>query len=376
MNVLAATEVRNNGRNSLRRRWLGGILLAALLSSASSTTYASIWPQWEAYKQRFIQQDGRVIEFSQQDRTTSEGQAYAMFHALVAGDRTTFQRLLEWTNQNLASGDLKTHLPAWLWGKRKNGRWGVIDANSASDADLWMAWTLLQAGRIWGHPDYHALGLALLRQIEQREVASLPQLGKMLLPGATGFHPKPDLWRLNLSYLSPQLLRALSRYGDRQLWEEVLANTVTLLEKSTQQGIAPDWIDYQANGNITAAPGVATDKIGYDAVRIYLWTGMLASAEPLRGQLARILDVGCMPAMPDSEGANAVARQLALAPLLKTRHQRRCLAQVIQAADQQWQRNLLGDPARYYDQNLSMFALGWLEKRFAFTSQGDLLISP
>ena len=43
---------------------------------------------------------GRVIDLSQEDkRSTSEGQAYAMFFALVANDQAMFDRLLGWTKR-------------------------------------------------------------------------------------------------------------------------------------------------------------------------------------------------------------------------------------------------------------------------------------
>lgn len=45
------------------------------------------WPLWQAYGQRMIAGDGRVLDRTAGDRTTSEGQAYAMFFALVANDR-------------------------------------------------------------------------------------------------------------------------------------------------------------------------------------------------------------------------------------------------------------------------------------------------
>ena len=40
-----------------------------------------------------------------------------MFFALVANDRARFDKLLSWTEANLAGGDLTQRLPAWSWGK-------------------------------------------------------------------------------------------------------------------------------------------------------------------------------------------------------------------------------------------------------------------
>src|SRR5258707_15609965 len=105
---------------------------------------------WKSYSAAFMDNQIRVIDHDAGDRTTSEGQAYAMFFALVANDRPRFDGLLRWTEINLASGDLTQHLPAWLWGRdAKTNQWGVLDANSASDADIWMAYSLVEAGRLW-----------------------------------------------------------------------------------------------------------------------------------------------------------------------------------------------------------------------------------
>jgi len=92
------------------------ILLVLLTWSAGATAQAADWPLWENFRRHAIQSDGRVIERRADDRTTSEAQAYALFFALVANDRAQFERLLSWTQNNLANGDLRAQQPAWLWG--------------------------------------------------------------------------------------------------------------------------------------------------------------------------------------------------------------------------------------------------------------------
>ena len=84
-----------------------------------------------------------------------------MFFALVANDRARFDKLLGWTQDNLAGGDLTQRLPAWSWGKSPDGSWKILDPNPASDADLWMAYALLEAGRLWHEPRYEKLGTAM-----------------------------------------------------------------------------------------------------------------------------------------------------------------------------------------------------------------------
>src|SRR5690606_41062597 len=113
-----------------------------------------------------------VLESSlEKNHSTSEGQSYALFFALVANDRERFERIWRWSREILAGNDPQNMLPAWLWGQGKDGKWQVQDANSASDADLWFVYALLEADRLWQKPAYRADALALLAQrSEERRV--------------------------------------------------------------------------------------------------------------------------------------------------------------------------------------------------------------
>ena len=116
--------------------------------------------------------------------STSEGQSYGLFFALAANDRAGFDKLLTWTQNNLAEGDLKQHLPGWLWGKKDDEQWTLLDSNSASDSDLWIAWALLEAGRLWQQPQYTETGKALLARIVAEEcVRHLPSHQALSLYG-------------------------------------------------------------------------------------------------------------------------------------------------------------------------------------------------
>ena len=93
-----------------------------------------------------MSESGRVIDPSDARKiTTSEGQSYGLFFALAANDRKAFDLLLAWTRDNLAEGDLAQHLPARL-GKKDDETRAVIDPNSASDADIWIAGRCLKPG--------------------------------------------------------------------------------------------------------------------------------------------------------------------------------------------------------------------------------------
>ena len=106
-------------------------LLAGLGSHPAEAQ--STWPFWDQYAKHFLSPQARVIDPDRNDMTTSEGQSYALFFSLVANDRSSFQNILAWTDNNLAQGDVSKNLPAWSWGRNSDGSWGVLDPNSASD---------------------------------------------------------------------------------------------------------------------------------------------------------------------------------------------------------------------------------------------------
>ena len=225
---------------------------------------------WVRYVATFVAGDGRVIDRSAADRSTSEGQAYALFFALVADDRALFDRLLHWTEQNLAQGDLSRQLPAWHWGKRRDGGWGVIDANSASDADLWLAYALLEAGRLWSQPRYGELARGVLGNVAAREIAQVAGAGTVLLPGPSGFALDGG-YRVNPSYEPPQVLRRLAQLPGP--WRALAESAARRLQAFASGGAVPDWAVVRPGRPLSEDP-VHGRTGSYDAIRAYLWVGM------------------------------------------------------------------------------------------------------
>ncbi|MFM7426217.1 MAG: glycosyl hydrolase family 8, partial [Elainella sp.] len=53
--------------------------------AATAATPDLLQQSWQIYSQRFIQGDGRIIDREANDRSTSEGQAYALMRAVWIG---------------------------------------------------------------------------------------------------------------------------------------------------------------------------------------------------------------------------------------------------------------------------------------------------
>jgi endoglucanase len=394
---------------------VGLVFLTGVLGS--SCRAQSNWPLWDKYAQRFIDdKTGRVIDPSGGDRTTSESQAYGMFFALVANDHNRFDSMLNWTINNLAQGDITQHLPAWDWGKATDGQWHALDMNSASDADMWIAYDLLEAGRIWKNPRYEGWGRVLMDNIAQQEIANVPCIGKaggpMLLPAPEGFHPQPDTWILNPSYVPLPVLQRLNTEQPGGPWSTMMHELPQLLGDTSVGGYAMDWAQCQAGKGWLAVPlpGVVPKENhppdngqtkgqasappaaygSYDAIRVYLWAGMantgmsyakdLPKAVPGMANYLKLHNTP--PLQIDSSGKvitpdGPVGFSAALIPYLQALG----MGDIAQTEMYRLEGSkdpvtgLYGSTASYYDQNLILFSIAWSEQRFRFDKQGDLLLS-
>lgn len=373
-----------------RNRWWRMVLLGVAWSMAMGASAGSCaWPDWERFKVSTLSDDGRVIDASTpQQVTVSEGQAYALVFALVANDRATFDKVLTWTQNNLAQGDLTQHLPAWQWGRQKTkegapASWGVLDSNAASDADIWIAYALLEAGRLWHERAYTALGSALARIIVARETAELPGLGRAVLPGPVGFHPTADRWRLNPSYVPLQVMQQLAAaLPEQPAWQAMLPSSLRLVTQTASRGYSPDWVVF-ANGK-GFQPDEDTQAEGaYNAIRVYLWAGMLASNAPNRDDILHaflpLADyIGVHAAPPervDTRTGTAGPHDgnggfsAAVAPFLAALGR----ADAAKAQVQRSRRLATETPPGYYSQVLMLFGLGYLDGLYRFDTHGALV---
>jgi endoglucanase len=127
----------------------------------------------------------------------------------------------------------------------------------------------------------------------------------------------------------------------------------------------------------------------YDAIRVYLWAGMLDPRTPGRAAilesmpgLARHLTHSVIPPAVITAGgkirerrsgpgfsAAAIPYLDALGQKVLAEKQQQRLASFLDASS-----GLYDSPPRYYDQNLALFATGWSEGRFRFGADGALIV--
>lgn len=356
--------------------------ICALFLAASAHGAGSDWPFWDRFATAFVDRNGRVVDWNEDGRTVSEGQAYALFFSLVANDQRTFDRILGWTRSELTPRGMDQQLPAWLWGRRNDQSWGVLDANSATDADLWIAYSLIEAGRLWDEPDYTTLGRRLLDAVAACCVVR--HAGRrLLLPGPEGFTESDGTVRINLSYYVPVQLRLFAAVQPDGPWGTLLTDYIELLGAVAPLGRVPDWVRLAPASDGQSIPfGVPGS---YDAIRVYLWNAIGPSdglGERARDALRGFASLNrALPHTPERwtnangglSGTAPVGYHGALYPFWRAVDADELAHRARSALEAAEVGGLYGAPARYYDQALIGFGLGYSSGHYRFDDDGRLL---
>lgn len=198
------------------------------------------------------------------DITTSEGQSYIMFRAVAHNDRKTFDRTYKWTKKNLQQSN---KLFAWLWGKDKQGKYKVMDRNSATDADINIAYALIKAYERWKNKKYLDEALPIIHSIWRNETRKVDG-HRVLMPGFV--QARSNKVEVNPSYFHPYAFRFFAKYDDRHDWIKIIDSSyyyVMEASSKTATGLPPNWFLIE-NGKVVMEDGERSD-FSYDAVRVF-----------------------------------------------------------------------------------------------------------
>lgn len=216
------------------------------------------------YKKNYMTKDGRIMDPSKNNITTSEGQAYMMLRSALSKDRKTFDLTYQWSKNNLQRKD---KLFSWLWGESFSGEYKVLDHNSASDADIDIATALIIAYEKWGDKEYKEGVNEVINGIWDYETKIID--GKrVLMPGVN--QTFSENIEVNPSYFAPYAFRNFQKYDETHNWNELVDSSYYYLEKvaaKTKTGLAPNWFLVQ-NGEIVLEASPKSD-FSYDAIRVF-----------------------------------------------------------------------------------------------------------
>lgn len=219
---------------------------------------------YEVYKKDYMTKEGRIIDPDKCDITTSEGQSYMLFMSKALNDKKTFDLVYTWTKKNLKRKD---NLFSWTWGKGQDGKYKVLDYNSASDADIDIAFCLISAYESWKDKKYLKDAIPIINSIWNKET-KLIGLRRVLMPGVAQVTSQKI--EINPSYFSPYAFKVFNKYNRRHNWNKLVDSSYYYLNsviKKTKTGLPPNWFLIQ-NGRIVLENSERSD-FSYDAIRIF-----------------------------------------------------------------------------------------------------------
>lgn len=225
---------------------------------------------WKAYKKKFIQSDGRVIDHKGGNVSTSEGQAYAMLRAVWMRDRETFDSVWRWAVNNLNSQVRSDRLFAWKWGLRPDNTWGILDVNCATDADQLIAFSLFRAAERFAEPHYAEAAQALLPDLWSKTTLEVHGTRYSL---AGDWRPPTGPLPLNPSYQMPFVYRTFAANDQNHAWKRVVDSSYKVLESCRSAvGLPADWchLDRETGKlSLDLSPESRFSDFGYEAFRVY-----------------------------------------------------------------------------------------------------------
>lgn len=293
---------RSNGRHRARRRrrdiavaavvavvavLVGGVRLADDVQQAAAVVAADrpmvasdktlLSDLWRVYQETYIEAGtNRTMDLQDGGVTTSEGQGYTMLRAVWMDDQQTFADSWQWTKDNLQQDDSRL---SGRFGERPDGSYGIQEdlggGNSATGADVDVAFALLMAYSRWQEDDYLYDALPLVDAVWEQSVVTVDG-APVLVADDRERGPREDVV-VNPSGLAPYAYRVFDRVDPDHDWMALVDGSYALLQELVEQpldadrvaGLPPDWVRLDPRtGEFSAPGGDLTTQFGSEALRL------------------------------------------------------------------------------------------------------------
>jgi endoglucanase len=186
-----------------------------------------------------------------------------MLLSQVAGDESAERAIWSWTERHLltSEGLLACHA-------RIDGT--ILDAQSAADADVLMAFALLRSAAVSDHTAQSS-GRAIARSILDREIVA--SRGPVLVAGRWAATVRPVV--VNPSYFMLSVFDELTDLTGDSRWSRASTRSVGLVDEATEGGchLPSDWTHLIGGSLVSVGrPGTRLPaRYGADAVRLPIW---------------------------------------------------------------------------------------------------------
>jgi endoglucanase len=273
---------------------LFALMTAVAFGCASASTAFSAPPSiraddWAAYRSKFLDRTGRIVDDANGDISHSEGQGYGLLLAVLAQSKPDFDLIWSFTRDELLLRN--DGLAAWKWDPATSPHVG--DANNATDGDLLITYSLALAARTWQAPEFAATAAHMADTIARTAIVE-NQDRAILLPANAGFtaDERPDGPVVNPSYWIYETFPIMALLAPNPAWDRLRNDGLDILKQASMgpRNLPPDWVSLRTMPK--PAKGFEPE-FGYNSVRIplYLIRAGIADRTLLAG-LATGMSVG------------------------------------------------------------------------------------
>lgn len=233
---------------------------------------------WNSYKKEYLEPNTyRTLDKQQNNITTSEGQSYTMLRSVWMDDKKTFDYSWTWTKYNMQRKS--DSLFSWLFGQKSDGKYGIIEEkggiNTASDADVDIATSLIFASNRWGQKEYYDEAKKIITDIWNLQVAEVD--GKYILLSNDIEKKSESSFVINPSYFAPYAFKIFAQIDQKNNWNKLAQDSYTWLDiftssnldKPTLGVLTPDWviIDKKTGNFVNKYKNNLTSNFGFEALR-------------------------------------------------------------------------------------------------------------
>lgn len=223
---------------------------------------------WAEYKKNFLQESGRIVDPQNENVTHTEAIGYGLYFSYKMGDTQSFSKIYQWYKKNMIKN--RYNLPAWKWGFNKGtGKWGILDTTSASDANLWIAYSLSLMYEKNHNREYKKESDLLLKAVKRDQIVYKDNKA-YLLPWEKELMNEKK-WILNPSYMIFEIFEYMAKKEKSKVWFNLIQNSKNMLYEARFSSLElnPDWLIFNLETNKYSL----RDKFktfSYDAIRIPL----------------------------------------------------------------------------------------------------------
>lgn len=261
------------------------LLIGTISHAAEATIKAS---EWSAYKAKFLDASGRIVDNGNGGISHSEGQGYGLLLAYLANSPSDFEQIWSFTRTELLLRD--DGLAVWKWDPSTTPH--VKDINNATDGDLLIAYALALGGAQWQRMDYVEAAARMARAVLNHTVIAAS--GRTIfLPGVLGFRAedRDDGPVVNPSYWLFEAMPVMKLLAPSDQWDKLTQSGLAILK---DLGIGPTKLPPEW-ASLRQKPKASTGfepQFSYNAIRVplYLVRGDVQDSDLLRRIMNGMVD--------------------------------------------------------------------------------------